>query len=114
MALAVVAALIEASSMVPYLAAIGLIGTADRGWPPTVLLLVGYCGIMILPATILLAARALASHRVTPVLTTVNEWLIRTGQENTAWILGIIGVILAGNAAEGLGLFATDGPDPKY
>jgi hypothetical protein len=102
--LALTAALIEAGSMVPYIAAIGLIGMADLGWAPTLLVLVGYCLVMILPAVVLLGGRLGAAAKVEPVLQRVNGWMLRTGRENTAWVLGIIGFLLAGNALEGLGV----------
>ncbi len=104
MTLALTAALIEAASMVPYLAAIGLIGTADLSWPVTVVALVGYCLVMVLPALVLLIGRIGAARVVEPLLHRVNGWIERTGRENTAWILGIIGFIVAANALDGLGV----------
>lgn len=104
MALALTAALIEAASMVPYLAAIGLIGTADLSAGAIAVTLVGYCLVMVLPAVVLLGGRVCAARYVEPVLRRVNDWMARTGQENTAWVLGIIGVIVAADAAQGLGL----------
>lgn len=104
MALAVTAAVIEAASMVPYLAAIGLIGTGDLSLPATVAVLVGYCVVMVLPALALLVARIGAARRVEPVLQRIDGWMARTGRENTAWVVGVIGVIVAGNALQGLGL----------
>lgn len=104
MALAVTAAVIEAASMVPYLAAIGIIGTADLSWPLTFLVLAGYCVVMILPALVLLVGRIGAARLVEPLLRRVNDWMVRNGRENTAWILGIIGVYVAVIGAAGLGL----------
>lgn len=104
MALAVIAALVEAASMVPYLGAIGLIGTADLAWPTMALVLAGYCLLMVLPALVLLAVRIGAAGAVEPVLRRVNDWMARNGRENVAWVLGIIGFLLAGNAVDGLGL----------
>lgn len=104
MTLAVTAAVIEAGSMLPYIAAIGLIGTADLAGPVTLAVLVGYCLVMVLPALVLLAGRMGAARVVEPVLRRINEWMERTGRENTAWLLGIVGVILAANALDGLGV----------
>ncbi|KAA1376380.1 GAP family protein [Aeromicrobium fastidiosum] len=104
MALALTAALIEAASMVPYLAAIGLIGTSDLSGAAIVATLVGYCLVMILPALLLLAGRIGAARQVEPVLRRINDWMARTGQENTAWILGIIGVLIASSALQALGV----------
>jgi uncharacterized membrane protein len=104
MALALTAALIEAASMVPYLAAIGLIGTADLSWPLVVATLAVYCLVMVLPALVLLGGRMLAAGAVEPVLRRVDAWMKRNAQENTAWVLGIIGFLVASNAAQSLGL----------
>lgn len=104
MALAVTAAVIEAASMVPYLAAIGIIGTADLSWSLALLVLAGYCLVMIVPAMILLAGRVGAANLVEPVLRRVNNWMVRNGRENTAWIIGIVGFYLAVIGADGLGL----------
>ena len=104
MTLALTAAVIEAGSMVPYIAAIGLIGTANLGWASTLLVLVGYSLVMILPAVVLLIGRLGAATTVQPVLQRVNDWMLRTGRENTAWVVGIIGFLLAGHALDGLGV----------
>ncbi|GAA3533688.1 GAP family protein [Aeromicrobium panaciterrae] len=104
MALAVTAAVIEAASMLPYLVAIGLIGAADLSWPSTVLVLAGYCLVMILPALVLLAVRIRAATRVEPVLQRINGWMVRNGPENTAWIVGLVGFYVAATALNGLGV----------
>ncbi|MFC5678801.1 GAP family protein [Aeromicrobium endophyticum] len=104
MTLALTAALIEAASMVPYLAAIGLIGTSDLRGPAIVATLVGYCLVMVLPAVVLLVGRVFAARHVQPLLQRINDWMARTGQENTAWILGIIGVLVASSALQELGV----------
>ena len=104
MSLALTAAVVEAGSMVPYLAAIGLIGSSDLGWTSTLLVLAGYCLVMVLPALLLLAGRLGASRFVEPLLRRINDWMVRTGRENTAWIVGIIGFLLAANALDGLGV----------
>ena len=103
MTLALTAALIEAASMVPYLAAIGLIGTSDLSGPGTVVTLVGYCLVMVVPALVLLVGRVWAARLVQPLLQRINDWMARTGQENTAWILGIVGVLIASSALQDLG-----------
>ena len=106
MTLALTAALVEAGSMVPYLAAIGLIGSSELGWTTTLAVLAGYCVVMVLPAVVLLAGRLGAARVVEPLLRRVNDWMVRTGRENTAWILGIVGFLLAANALDGLGVLA--------
>jgi hypothetical protein len=107
MLLALTAALIEAASMVPYLAAIGLLGTSDLSWPATVGVLAGYCLVMVLPALVLLAGRIGAAGLVEPLLQRINDWMARTGRENTAWVLGIIGVLIASSALQSLGVLGS-------
>lgn len=97
-ALALGAALIEVASMLPYLAATGMIGAADLSWPQRVLVLTGYCLVMILPALVLLVLRVAARRAVTPVLQRVAAWLERNGGETTAWIVGIVGFLVARDA----------------
>jgi len=104
MTLAVTAASIEAASMVPYLAAIGILGTAELSWPVMLLVLVGYCVVMIVPALVLLVGRIGAARLVAPVLQKVNEWMVRNGRENTAWIVGVVGFYLAVMGLDGLGV----------
>jgi hypothetical protein len=104
MALALTAALIEAASMVPYLAAIGLLGTAGLSWPLVIASLVAYCLVMVLPTLVLLTGRVVAARAVEPVLRRVDGWMKRNAQENTAWILGIIGFLVASSAAQSLGI----------
>ena len=104
MGLAVTAALIEAASMVPYLVAIGLIGTTDLSWTMTILVLAGYCLVMIVPALVLLAARMSAASKIEPILRRFNDWMVRNGPENTAWIIGLVGFYIAANAMGGLGI----------
>ena len=103
--LALAAVTLEAATMLPYLAAIGLLSAAELGLPLTVAVLAGYCLVMILPALGLLAARTVAANAVQPVLEWVNRWMTRNAAETTGWILGIAGFLLASNAARELGLF---------
>ncbi|MGO1165416.1 MAG: GAP family protein, partial [Janibacter sp.] len=70
--------------------------------------LAGYCLVMLLPALVLLALRALAHRRIEPVLTRVGDWMERSAGETTAWIVGIVGFLVARDALarmpEGLSL----------
>lgn len=103
-ALALAAVTLEAATMLPYLAAIGLLSSADLGLPGTVAVLAGYCLVMILPALVLLGLRLVAAGVVQPVLVWVNGWMTRNAAETTGWVLGIAGFLLAANAAQELGL----------
>ena len=104
MGIAIGAGLIELATMVPYLGAIGLLSGSELDAGGRVILLLAYCGVMIAPALVLLVARIIARPLVEPPLRRLAAWLERTGAENTAWILGIVGFLLARAAASELGL----------
>lgn len=96
--LALAAAAIELGSMLPYLGAVGLLTASDLTGSARVAVLAGYCLVMVLPALVLLAARVVAARQVAPVLTRLAGWLERTGGETTAWVVGIVGFLLARDA----------------
>ncbi|RKR88127.1 Sap-like sulfolipid-1-addressing protein [Micromonospora pisi] len=102
--LALTAVTLEVATMLPYLAAIGLISAAELALPTTVAVLAGYCLVMVLPALVLLGARVVGADRVQPVLVWVNGWMTRSAAETTGWVLGIAGFLLAANAAQELGI----------
>lgn len=102
--LALAAAIVEAGTMVPYLAGIGLLTASDAGTVTSVLVLACYVGVMILPALVLLAVRLLARRAVEPTLRRLESWMTRTAGETTAWIVGIVGFLLARDAASVLGV----------
>lgn len=97
-ALALTAALVEVATMLPYLGAIGLLLTSDLAPWARVTTLAGYCLVMVLPALVLLAARVLAHRFVQPVLERLSRSFERTGPELTAWVVGIVGFLLARDA----------------
>ncbi|AMB58989.1 GAP family protein [Microterricola viridarii] len=105
MTLALTAAGIELASMLPYLAGITLITGANVGWAACVGLLAAYCLVMVLPALLALAARLFAAGAVEPLLQRLSGWLSKNAAETTAWIVGIIGFLLARDAAVKLSLF---------
>ncbi|MEI7059027.1 GAP family protein [Nocardioides sp. CCNWLW239] len=94
-ALAVLAGLVEAASMLPYLAAIGVIGTQGPGWPMSGLWVLGYCVVMIAPALLLTAARVFAAPLVARPLSLLDGWLVKHAGSATAWAVGIVGFLLA-------------------
>ena len=102
MGLAVTAAAIEVASMLPYLAAIGIIATQGPAWPTSGLLLLGYCVVMVLPALLLMVGRLLASRVLEKPLRQLDTWLTRNAASATAWVVGIVGALLAANAAGAL------------
>ncbi|WP_158578488.1 GAP family protein [Spongiactinospora rosea] len=98
MNLALLAALVEVATMLPYLAAVGLIANADLGWGLTGASLAGYCLVMILPAIVLTIARRAAHRTVEPLLQRVNDWLTRNTPKILGWTLGGIGISVTLNA----------------
>ncbi|MFD7311780.1 GAP family protein [Promicromonospora sp. NPDC059942] len=96
--LAVGAGLVEVASMLPYLAALGLIGTQGPGWPMSGLWVLGYCLVMIAPALVLTAARLFAARLVERPLRRLDGWLTRNAASTTAWVVGIVGFLVARDA----------------
>lgn len=95
--LALAAAAAEVTTMLPYLAAIGLLTTAGLGAGTITLTMAGYCLLMIVPALVLLAVRLAAGDRLTPLLTRIGTWMANSN--TLAWIVGIVGFLLARDAA---------------
>ncbi|WP_370616897.1 GAP family protein [Mumia qirimensis] len=100
--LALVAGVIEAASMLPYLAAIGAMSAADLGVATTVATLAAYCVVMILPALTILTLRIVAARWVDRPLARLGAWAERSAGSATAWTVGIVGVLLALNGIGGL------------
>ena len=96
--LALGAGLLEVATMLPYLAAVGLLSASDLGAVAQGGVLAGYCLGMVLPALVLLGLRLRAARWVQPLLVRVGAWLERSGAETTAWVAGIVGCLLARDA----------------
>lgn len=92
------AVVLEVATMLPYLAATGIIASADLGPVARVGVLTGYCLVMVLPALVLLTVRVVADARVRPALERLGRWLERTGAETTAWVIGVVGFLLVRDA----------------
>jgi hypothetical protein len=105
MGVAIAAGLVEVATMLPYIVAMTMLADAGVGTPLRVLSLVGYCALMILPALVLLVLRLVAARLVQRPLERFAAWMERTGAENTAWIIGILGFLIARSAATELGIF---------
>ncbi|WP_145330855.1 GAP family protein [Paenibacillus xylanexedens] len=103
--LALTAVALELATMLPYLAAIGLLVSEGPPWPMSGILLLGYCFVMILPSLILLAGRLLAYPVLKQPLAKMDKWLVNNAQNATAWIVGIVGFLLTVNAVYDLGWF---------
>lgn len=98
MGLALGAVAVEAGSMLPYLGAIGLLSSSGMTFPATVLVLLGYCGVMIAPAVALTTLRTVARSAVEPALERISGWLTKHAGGATAWIVGIVGFLIARDA----------------
>jgi hypothetical protein len=103
MGLALAAAAIELASMFPYLAAIGMLTRSDVGWPGNAVVLAGYCVVMVVPALVLMAGRVLGGRLVDPLLDRLNTWMTKNAASTTAWVVGIVGFLLARDAVVWLG-----------
>lgn len=101
--LALGAVAIEVGTMLPYLAAIGIVTTSDVGWPANGAILAAYCVVMVAPALLLLLGRLVAARAVDPVLHRLDRWLTKNATDMTGWVLGALGVLLALNAFGRLG-----------
>jgi len=97
--LALLAALVEVATMLPYLGAIGIMATSGLGSATVVALLAGYCVVMLLPAGLLLAGRTMARARIEPVLERMNSWISRKADGAIGWVLAIVGFLVARDAA---------------
>ena len=105
MGLAVAAAAVEVASMLPYLVGIGLLSTSEFDAVTRLLVLAGYCVVMVLPALVLLGLRLVAARAMERPLARLGAWMEKNAAETTGWIVGIIGFLLARAAAVELGLF---------
>ncbi|MDP3892451.1 MAG: GAP family protein [Nocardioides sp.] len=103
MALAVTAAAVEVASMLPYLAAIGLLVTAELSIATSSAVLAGYCLVMVLPAVVLLVLRLTLHERISPLLARAEAWMARSSREAIAWVCFLLGLYLAAGAAAELG-----------
>jgi hypothetical protein len=102
--LAVGAGVVEAASMLPYLGAVGILTTSGVTLAWGALALLGYVVVMITPALLLLGARLLAAGAALRVLARLDGWLQRSTDEVLGWVVGIVGALLALDAAQRLGL----------
>ncbi|TMR94396.1 GAP family protein [Nonomuraea basaltis] len=96
--LGLTAGVLEVATMVPYLAAIGIMttsGLAAGQWLP---LLAGYVLIMILPPLALMGLRGIAGAWLEPRLERLRAWLTKHSASMVSWALAIVGFLLARDA----------------
>lgn len=92
--LGLTAGLLEIPTMLPYLGAIGLLSSSGKPVLTQMALLVIYTLVMIIPALVILGARAVAGERLSKLLNSLSDWLAKTSAETLAWVVGIIGFLL--------------------
>ena len=95
----VLAALVELASMLPFLAAVGIITAADlpaAGWVP---LVVGYSLVMVAPALLLLVVRTAFDRQLHRPLERLSGWLDRRSGDAALWVCAILGLVLLSDAA---------------
>lgn len=100
--LALIAGIIEAASMIPYLAAIGFLTTSELSLAGRGAVLFGYCLVMIAPALLLLAARLLLHDHVAPILKKLEAFLSRNANETMAWMMFLVGLYMVGDSLSAL------------
>jgi hypothetical protein len=102
---ALLAGLVEAASMLPYLGAIGLLTASGLPLLIRGALLSAYVVVMIAPALALVAGRHLARAALAPLLEWLDRWLRRNSAEVLGWVIGLVGFFMASDAAAALDLF---------
>ncbi|MFC9896366.1 GAP family protein [Nocardia sp. NPDC127579] len=100
--LAVSAGTLELFTMLPYLAAIGLLVSSELPTLAAIGLLAAYCVVMVVPALLLMGARELFHTRVVPLLARLDAFLSRHADSATGWALAIAGILLIRGAVPGL------------
>lgn len=95
---ALLAGLVEVASMLPYLVAIGIVVAAALPAGTQVAILAGYVLVMVAPALALFGLRRAAGTRMEPRLQRLEAWFERTTGGATAWIVGILGFLVAADA----------------
>lgn len=92
---ALTATVLEVATMLPYLAATGLITRSDLDRPAQLGVLAGYVVVMVLPALVALLLRLCAARLVEPWLRRLGDWLSARSGVMVAWTVGIVGFFVA-------------------
>lgn len=104
-ALGLGASLSEAATMVPYIAANGIIAGMDIGWTARLVVLAGYCLVMVIPACVLMGVAALVGGRFFGRLERIIPRLEYEVKVTLLWLAALIGLRIAAVSASALGLF---------
>ena len=96
--LALGATTLEVATMLPYLAAIGLLGAAGMSGLAIAGALAAYCALMVVPAAALLLARVAVSSRVSKPLARLDAWFVNKAGGATSWVVAIVGFMVGADA----------------
>ncbi|MFI6733432.1 GAP family protein [Nonomuraea sp. NPDC050451] len=97
--LGLTAGVLEVATMVPYLAAIGIMTTAELTTGQWVPVLGAYVLVMILPPLALMGLRAVAGAWLEPKLERLRAWMSKHAASALSWGVAIVGFLLARDAA---------------
>lgn len=103
--LAVGAAVLEAATMLPYLAAIGIIQSLPAPFAVQLGVLGLYCLVMVAPAVLIGCVARLWGDRVFEKIFTIMPRLEYEAKVTLLWVAAIVGVLMVRNSAIQLGLF---------
>jgi hypothetical protein len=95
----VTAGALELLTVLPYLAAVGLLASAGLSPVWYLPLLVGYCVVMVLPALVLVGLRVAAHDRLEGPLRRLDNFLSRHADSAIGWVMAIAGFLIARDAA---------------
>ena len=98
------ASLAEAATMVPYIAATGIIASSPEAWPIRIVTLILYCLVMIVPALVLLVLADTLGQRFLPKLVRIAPRLEYEAKVTLLWVAATLGLHLAGRSAAALDL----------
>src|SRR5690606_3352998 len=96
--LGLTAGVLEVATMVPYLAAVGIMTTSGLPAGQWLPLLAAYVALMFVPVLVLLGLRAVAADWVEPKLTRLRAWLGKHATSAVGWTLAIAGFLVARDA----------------
>lgn len=102
--LAIGAAVIEIATMLPYLAAIGIIESLGLSFPNQLLILAAYCLIMISPALLVGLLANIWGERMFGRVIRIIPRLEYEAKVTILWVVALVGLYMTANAVVQLGL----------
>ncbi|WP_433123161.1 GAP family protein [Arthrobacter koreensis] len=100
--LALLAGVLELPTMLPYLAAVGVLTSAGAGWSVSAGMLALYCLVMLLPALLLVLLRCVLGRHLDGPLERLRAWLTKVSGEAVLWVVGIVGFLMLRAGLAGL------------